>query len=86
MLFKGSAAAANPLEGQVPLVVDMTLRWVDMTLRDKILEGQKSGFLVVVSTWDPQNPIPQKKCYRMVPSKVKLGSIFFHDFLKSFLG
>ena len=41
--FKGSAAAADPLVGQVPLVVDMTLRWGDMTLQDKILEGQNWG-------------------------------------------
>ena len=42
-LFKGSAAATDPLEGEVPLVVDMTLRWGDMTLQDKILEGQNQG-------------------------------------------
>ena len=41
--FKGSAAAADPLVGQVPLVVDMTLRWVDMTLQEKILGGQNLG-------------------------------------------
>ena len=41
--IQGSAAAADPLVGQVPLVVDMTLRWGDMTLRVKILEGQNSG-------------------------------------------
>ena len=41
--FKGSAAAADPLEGEVPLVVDMTLRGVDMTLRGKILGGQNSS-------------------------------------------
>ena len=41
--FKGPAAAADPLEGEVPLGVDMTLRWGDMTLRDKILEGQNWG-------------------------------------------
>ena len=38
--LKGSAPAADPLEGQVLLVVDMTLRWGDMTLREEILEGQ----------------------------------------------
>ena len=27
----------------MPLVVDMTLRWEDMTLRDEILEGQNGG-------------------------------------------
>ena len=37
--IQGSAAAADPLKGQVPLVVDMTLRWEDMTIRDEILEG-----------------------------------------------
>ena len=41
--FKGSAAAADPLVGEVPLVVDMTFRWVDMTLWGKILEGQNWG-------------------------------------------
>ena len=41
--FKGSAAAADPLVGQVPLVVDMTLRWGDMTFREEILGGQNSG-------------------------------------------
>ena len=41
--LKGSATAADPLVGQVPLVVDMTLRGGDMTLRDKILEGQSWG-------------------------------------------
>ena len=41
--FKGSAAAADPLVGQVPLVVDMTLRWGDMTLREEIFEGQNWG-------------------------------------------
>ena len=41
--LKGSAAAADPLVGHVPLVVDMTLRGVDMTLRVEILEGQNSG-------------------------------------------
>ena len=42
-IFKGSAAAADPLEGEVPLVVDMTLRGVDMTLQKKILECQNWG-------------------------------------------
>mgnify|MGYP001340435999 CR=1 FL=1 len=41
--IQGSAAAADPLVGQVPLVVDMTLRWGDMTLREEILEGQNWG-------------------------------------------
>ena len=41
--FKGSAAAADPLVGQVPVVVDMPFRWVDMTLREEILEGQNWG-------------------------------------------
>ena len=35
-----SAAAADPLEEEVPLVVDMTFRWVNMTLREEILESQ----------------------------------------------
>ena len=43
LYFKGSAAAADPLVRQVPLVVDMTLRGVDMTLREEILEGQNWG-------------------------------------------
>ena len=43
MLFKGSAAAADPLVGQVPLVVDMALWWGDMTLLEEILEGQNWG-------------------------------------------
>ena len=42
-IFKGSAAAADPLAGQVLLVVDMTLRWGDMTLQEEILGGQNSG-------------------------------------------
>jgi len=41
--IQGSAAAADPLEGQVPLVVDMTLRGVDMSLQEEILEGQNLG-------------------------------------------
>ena len=41
--FKCSAAAADPLVGQVLLVVDMTLRGVDMTLQGKTLEGQNWG-------------------------------------------
>ena len=41
--IQGSAAAADSLERQVPLVVDMTLRGVDMTLREKVLGGQNSG-------------------------------------------
>ena len=42
-ILRASAAAADPLEGEVPLVVDMTLRWVDMPLQEEILEGQNSG-------------------------------------------
>ena len=41
--IQGSAAAADPLERQVPLVVNMTHRWGDMTLRDEILESQNWG-------------------------------------------
>ena len=40
----GSAAAGDLLVGEAPLVVVMTLLWVDMTLRGEILEGQ---------SWDP---------------------------------
>ena len=47
--FEGSAAAADPLEEEVPLVVDVPLRWVDMTLWEEILEGQNWGPLVF---WD----------------------------------
>ena len=52
-LFKNSAAAADPLERQVPLVVNMTLRWGEMTLRDEILEGQNWGSMGVFRAWDP---------------------------------
>ena len=51
--IQGSAAAADPLERQVPLVVNMTLRWGDMTLRDEILEGQNWGPMGVFRAWDP---------------------------------
>ena len=41
--FKGAAAAADPVEREVPLVADMTFGGVDMTLWMKILEGQNWG-------------------------------------------
>ena len=52
-LSVNSAAAADPLERQVPLVVNMTLRWGDMTLRDEIWEGQNWGPMGVFRAWDP---------------------------------
>ena len=39
--FKGSAAAANLVVGQVPLVVDITLRGVARTLWGTILRAKK---------------------------------------------
>ena len=54
-VLEGSAAAADPLEGQVPLVVDMTLRWGKITIRDEILEGQNWG------PWEFSGPGTLKK-------------------------
>ena len=57
LYLKGSAAAADPLVGQVPLGGDMTLRWGDMTLQGKILEGQNWG------PWGVSGPGTFKKTF-----------------------
>ena len=77
--LKGSAAAADPLEGEVPLGVDMTLRGGDMTLRDKIWEGQNWG------PWGFSGPGTFKKRFSVKSDvewhlKNEIGDLFFHDF------
>ena len=67
--FKGSAAAADPLVGQVPLGVDMTLRWGDMTLREEILEGQNWGPWGCSEPGTPKKRFPRKNAIEWYPQK-----------------
>ena len=78
-IFKGSAAAADPLVGQVPLVVDMTLRWGDMTLREEILEGQNWGpwGFSGLGTFKKDSP---EKMLSNGTLKSEIGDIFFSYF------
>ena len=64
-------AAADPLEGQVPLVVDMILRWEDMFLSGAKFWRVKKRFHGSFQSLGYLKKILQKKCYRIVPSKVK---------------
>ena len=74
--FKGSAAAADPLVGQVPLVVDMTLRWGDMTLQEEILEGQNSGSWGFSGPGTCKKRFPVKNDVEWYPQKQNWGHFF----------
>ena len=59
----------SPLEEEVPLVVDMTLRGVDMTLWAKILEGQNWGPWVFSGPGTFKKRFPVKNDVEWYPQK-----------------